>query len=414
MRLLQAAVALVLAPAALAQRPVVDIQVAGNQRLAAAAVIAASGLRVGQTAARAEFDAAARKLFDTGFFAGVSYRFDPTTAGGVGGYAVTLQVSEEPARMPVELDIPGQDAELLWRQLQSSAGFIDRRMPDNDRASAYYKQAIEALLLKSNRPEEIVLKTEADLRTGQMTVICRPSRLPRIAAIRFEGNAAIADGTLQAAMAKVAMGRDYTERDFRRMLELNVRPLYEDLGRLTVAFPRVTMTGAGDAAATVSAAIDEGPVWRLGKVVFTGGDLPLADLHEAARFAYGAPANWSRFMASVRNLEQVLRRDGYIMVSSKPVRSFQDAAQAVDVNVEIAKGRQFLFGELQIEGLDQGTRERLATLWKLPAGAPMNQPYVNEFVRSAMPLLRGRFRTFGSELHVRPGANVVDVTLKFR
>ena len=41
--------------------------------------------------------------------------------------------------------------------------------------------------------------------------------MARIAAIRFEGNAAVADATLQAAMAKVAIGQEYSERDFRRL-----------------------------------------------------------------------------------------------------------------------------------------------------------------------------------------------------
>jgi hypothetical protein len=100
----------------------------------------------------------------------------------------------------------------------------------------YYKRAIEAVLRKSNHAEEIVMKTEADLHTGKMVVVCRPAHLPKVAAIRFEGNAAIADGALQAAMAKVAMDQEYTERDFRRKLEFNLRPLYDELGRLTVAF----------------------------------------------------------------------------------------------------------------------------------------------------------------------------------
>src|ERR1035441_10118681 len=68
MRSLHVAVALMLMPAALAQHPVMEIKVAGNERLAASAVIAASGLRKGQTATRAELDAAAQKLADTGFF----------------------------------------------------------------------------------------------------------------------------------------------------------------------------------------------------------------------------------------------------------------------------------------------------------------------------------------------------------
>src|ERR1022692_4096005 len=125
MRSLHVAVALMLMPAALAQHPVMEIKVAGNERLAAAAVIAASGLRKGQTATRAELDAAAQKLADTGFFTRVSYRYEPT------------------ALAPVELDIPGQDAEHLWQQLKTADGFMDRQMPNNDRASAYYKRAIE-------------------------------------------------------------------------------------------------------------------------------------------------------------------------------------------------------------------------------------------------------------------------------
>src|ERR1039457_6620623 len=105
MRSLHVAIALMLMPAALAQRPVMEIKVAGNERLAAAAGIAASGLRRGQMATRAELDAAAQKLADTGFFTSVSYRYDPKAAGGVTGYALTFQVSEEAARTPVELDI---------------------------------------------------------------------------------------------------------------------------------------------------------------------------------------------------------------------------------------------------------------------------------------------------------------------
>jgi len=414
MRSLHAAVALMLTPLALAQHPVMEIHVAGNVRLTAAAVIAASGLRKGQMATHAELDAAAQKLADTGFFASVSYRYDPKTAGGVTGYALTFQVSEQPALTPVELDIPGLDAERLWQQLKSADGLIDRQMPNNDRASAYYKRAIEAVLRKSNYTEEIVMKAEADLSTGKMTVICRPARLPRIAAMHFEGNAAIADGALQAAMAKVAMGQDYTERDFRRMLELNVRPLYEERGHLTVAFPRVGMARADDAAVTVTAAIDEGPQWRLGKVLLTGEALPLAEMHDAARFAYGAPANWKQFMATVRDMEQVLRRDGYMTLSSKPVRAFHESTQVVDVTVEVKKGPQFLFGELHIEGLDAATQHRLAGLWQLPSGAPMNQPYIDEFVHSALPALRGKFRTCNRELHFHKDANVVDVTLTFR
>jgi outer membrane protein assembly factor BamA len=403
------------APGALAQHPIMEIKVAGNQRLAASAIIAASGLRKGQSATRTDLDAAARKLADTGFFSSVSYRYDPKAAGGVTGYALTLMVSEQTARAPVDLDIPGEDAERLWQQLKSANALIDREMPNNEHATAYYKHAIEALLRTSNHPDEIDIKTEVDIVTGKMSVSCRPAHLPKVAAIRFEGNAAISTATLQAAMAKVAIGRDYTERDLRRKLELNVRPLYEELGRLTVAFPSVNMARAdastGNSVA-VTASIEEGPVWRLGKVVLSGAHLPIADMHDAARFDQGSTANWKQFMASVHKMEQVLRRDGYITASSNPVCAF-DSTQVVDVTIEVRKGPQYLFGDLHIEGLDEPTGQRLAEFWKLPKGAPMDQPYADQFIRSALPILRGKVKTSTSEMHARNDAHVVDVTLKF-
>ncbi len=385
---------------------------AGLKRLPTAAVIAASGLRTGQLATRTQLDAAAQRLADTGFFASVTYEYVPKPVNGASGYALTFHVTEQTTLAQVELDIPGVEAETLWPLLKAANGLIDSQMPDNEHATAYYKRVIEEVLRKTNHPQEVVLKTEADLHSGKMVVICRSANVPRIAAIRFEGNHAVADRALQAAMAKVAVGQDFTERNFRRMLELNVRPLYEELGRLTAAFPRVSFTGSGDV--TVTATIDEGPVWRLGKVAFTGDDLPLADMHEAARFDHGAPANWKQFTATLEKMEKVLRRDGYIRVSSKPVRAFQEAAQIVDVNVEVRKGRQFMFGGLELEGLDEATQQRLMKLWELPAGAPMNQLYIDDYLRAVMPVIRYDYRTVGSDMHIRPETNLVDVTIKFR
>src|SRR5579871_6027459 len=109
-----------LATAAFAQRPAVEIKVAGNARIPAAAVIAVSGLGMGQPISRAPLDAAVQKLFETGFFTSVNYRYDPRTVDGVNGYVVTLQVAEEPARAQIVLDIPGEDPEQLWQQLKAA------------------------------------------------------------------------------------------------------------------------------------------------------------------------------------------------------------------------------------------------------------------------------------------------------
>jgi len=353
-------------------------------------------------------------MFETGFFASVKYRYDPKSSGAVDGYAVTLQITEEPPRTQIVLDIPGQEEEQLWQHLKSSDPFIDRQIPDNERAAAYFRHAVEAALRESNHASELTMKTEANLRTGKTWTICRPAHVPKIVAMQFEGNKAISTGVLEAILARVAEGEEYTEREFRNLLELNLRPRYEELGRLTVAFRRVKMTGAGEGAVAVTTVIEEGPVWRLGKVVLTGDALPVGPMVEAARFREGSPANWKEFLRSIQNMEGVLRRDGYIRVASNPVRSFREAEQVVDVTVEVKKGQQFLFGELHIEGLDPDAEPRVARLWKLPGGDPMNEFYINEFLGNAMPVLKGKAKSVRSDMHPRAGSNVVDVTITFR
>ncbi len=146
----------------------------------------------------------------------------------------------------------------LWNRLTAAAPLIDRQIPNNDRASAYLLWALEGVLRASNYSEEIVVKNEINLGSGRMTLVFRPAILPKVGAIRFEGAAAIADARLQAAMAKVAIGEEFTDRQFRRKLELNLIPLYEELGHLTVAFPRLTAAPAADSTLTVTAAITKG------------------------------------------------------------------------------------------------------------------------------------------------------------
>src|SRR5579863_4603177 len=123
-----------LAPAAVAQRPVVEIEVTGNARYSAGAVIGKSGLRIGQMVTRATLDGAVQKMFETGFFGSVKYRYDPKSTGTLDGYAVSLQITEEPPRTQIVLDIPGQEEQQLWQHLKSSDPFIDRQIPDNERA----------------------------------------------------------------------------------------------------------------------------------------------------------------------------------------------------------------------------------------------------------------------------------------
>jgi outer membrane protein insertion porin family len=404
-------VLMLLARGAVAQTPIASIQVSGNQRLPAAALIAASGLHEGQRVTRKELDAAAQTLLDTGFFSSVNYRYDRKATGA---FAVTLVVIELPATLPVILDIPGQDEQQLWKDLTAANAFVDRRIPDNERATAYYKQVIQTVLAKSSHAPEIVAKAEGDLGSHRVTLTFRPALLPRIANTRFEGNVVVPSTVLESAVAKPALGQEYTERYYRRIVELNLRPIYEERGYLTVSFPRVKASGTDTQIVDVTTQVDEGPLWRLGQVEVVGDGVPAAEMRDAAKLAIGQPANWKEFLAALERMKPVVTRDGYLGVRSEAVRSFHDDSHIVDVTVNVVKGRQILFGELHFSGIGPDAQTHAMAVWKLSAGAPLNDPYVTQYLAELVRYLGTSVK--GVTRNYKPGAaaGTMDIYIAFR
>ena len=398
----------------LAQRPIVSIHVNGNERIPEAAVVAASGLRVGQVVTQPDMDAVAQRLLHTGFFSIASYRCDPVKTASASGFAVVLEVTEEDARTPVLLDIPGQDAERLWSGLMAADPLIGRKMPDNELATTYYQRAIQGFLRRSDPSIEIVARTEGKIGGKGSLAIFRPAQLPKIGAVAFEGNPSVPADVLQDAVKKLVLGEDYTEYNFRRIVELNIRPLYEERARLTVAFPAVRATPMPADAVAVTVTVDEGPAWTLGKVNLTGEGIPAAEMLAAGKFAEGAPANWKEFLMAVERMRPVLTRDGYLRARMTPARSFREGSRIVDVTIDVNKGRQFVFGGLRLSGLDAATEQTVAPMWRLRAGEPMNAGYVDEYLRKIWPYLKGRVKTASQELTNRPDSAVMDVHIAFR
>ena len=84
----------------------------GNKDYTAEQVLAVAGLKVGQMAGRAEFDAARDRLLASGSFENVSYKFAPDEEKK--SYIATFQVVETPTAYPVrmeDLGVPSKDIE---------------------------------------------------------------------------------------------------------------------------------------------------------------------------------------------------------------------------------------------------------------------------------------------------------------
>jgi outer membrane protein assembly factor BamA len=413
--MLSAAVTLVLLSAssvAFAQGRLAEVHVSGTSR-PTAAVLSAAGLKIGQAVAPKDLDSACRSLMDSGFFRAASYKYQSRASATGVSYSLSFDLTDESSLVPVVLDIPNADQEQLWTQFKAADPLLDKQMPDTDGAERYYRHALEQLLAKSGSPQPLIAKREADLTRHQMIVVFRPAKLPKLRQITFEGNHAIDSATLENTIHKVAIGEDYSDREFRLVVESNLTAKYEELGYLQVRFPKITAVPQGPDSIAASVTVEEGRSWKLGDVQLAGDNLPADQMVRAGKFRKGEVANWKEIQISIARSFQVLRADGYLSPHGNPNRIFHDETGMVDLRVDVQRGARFYFGTLEIQGLNAKEIETAQDMWELRPGAPLDGPYLDDYVGKVFSLAHSSKRNVNREMNVRQPGNLVDVVLKF-
>lgn len=347
------------------------------------------------------------------FFPRRGYKYQSRASSAGLSYSIEFDLTDESTLVPVVLDIPNADQEQLWTQFKSADPLLDRQMPDTDGAERYYRHALEQLRSKSGNPQPLIAKREADLNKHAMVVVFRPTKLPTLRQITFEGNHAIESASLERTIHGVAIGQDYSDREFRLVVEANLTPKYEELGYLQVRFPKIIATSQGPDSIAASVTVQEGHSWKLGEIELQGDNLPVNQTLRAGKFRKGDVANWKEIQKSFANMYEVLRADGYLSPRGNPNRIFHDDAGVVDLRVEVQKGVRFYFGTLEIQGLSSKETGTAQEMWELRPGAALDGPYLDDYVHKVFSLSHGAKTTVNREMNVRQPGNVVDVVLKF-
>lgn len=394
--------ALLLFQASASSWPVASLKVQGLSRFAEKDVAAASGLKVNAPAGVADLDEACKRLTKTGLFQSCKYR---SSAASQGAIDVELTVGEMAAAQRVRFTIPGVDEKQLWAWLQKNEPLVQDHVPANDDALEFYTAAVRRFLKAEGRHADVVSAVESDLRAREQTFIFRPKNLPPIVDVAFSGESAIPEQQLRNALLPVAKGTGFTEFDVRRLVDSNVRPLFENEGRLRVEFPSVRTDKVSDGV-RVTVAVNQGPVFKL-RTVKVAGELKAEGL-----FPIGEIANWSKVEAGAEQLKQGLRNQGYLNASYSIARELNDDTTA-DATLTFKRGPLFTFGKLLLEGLDGVVEQRVRSRWKLREGEPMNDGYVSEFLKSVKDDLPKRITGLSVDLAVRPQSTVADVRIKF-
>ena len=389
------------------------LSVSGNQNYSAEQILTVAGLRVGQTAAKPEFEAARERLIATGVFATAAYRYAPSKDGK--GYDATFEVSEIPQLYPLRFeDLPATDAELrAWLKQKDPlfAAKVPATQPELDR----YAKWIAEFLEKKDYHETIVGRVISESPAG-LTILFRPAKArAAVARVIFTNTGAVPAGTLQTAMYGVAVGLPYTEPQYRLLLDTTIRPLYEARGMIRVSFPKIETEPAKDVdGIVVTTQVDQGPVFKLGRVSFHGAPNSSRQLEQLASLKKDETVNFDEVKAAQQKIEQNLRRGGFLRVQSIVKRDVHDSDHTADVAFEITPGPQFLQGKLEIVGLDLVSEPVIRKMWGLQTGKPFNIEYPDHFLeRIKSDGLFDNLKTTRSETKVNAEDRTVDVTLYF-
>ena len=397
-------------PAAAQKWPIASLTVEGLKNYSQEQVLEVAGLKIGQLASAADFEAARDRLLASGVFETAGYKFAP--AAGSSGYAASFQVVEVAPVYAVRfegLSIPQSDIEALLRKKDP---FFGPRIPATTAILKRHAAAIEERL-----HEKIEGKVVAD-SPDQFAIVFRPATgAPKVAEVRFRGNTVVPSSVLLNTFAGVAYGTIYSEMAFRQMLDAAIRPIYDARGRVRVAFPKIETDKAKDVEGlVVTVTVDEGETYDLGEVRLEGEwPVPAKQLLKAGGFKTGDLANFEDVNAGVERMKKRLRREGYMRASLQVGRHIDDKKKTIDLSIRPETGPQFLFGTLTIEGLDINAEAAVKKLWGIKEAKPFDSDYPDYFLQQVRE--QGLFDDLGptrSTTKVNEQSHVVDVSLIFQ
>lgn len=390
--------------------PLKSIQVRGNHFYTKDQVAAATGLKIGEPAGKADFDAARDRLLATGAFETIAFQFGPAPGGT--DYAATFDVVEVHTVYPVSIENLTVPSNEISAFLKSKEPLFAEKLPGTKQVLDRYSREIENFLASRNHPQRVLGEVIA-VGPDQFKIVFRADEpLPAVSQVTFTGNKAISGPALQKAINDVAFGAPFTDDHFRALLDNQIRPLYDARGMIRVKFPSFTTEPDPKVKGIiVHVTVDEGPTYTLRNVALTGCD---PGLLKGAKIKTGDTVNFDLINQGLEKIRGELKRDGYVQAQGSIDRRVDDKAKTVDVTLKMERGPQYTMGKLTINGLDLNSEPVVRKMWSIAEGKPLNPAYPDYFLKQIRD--GGFFDGLGTTkatTDIDEKTHVVDVTLTF-
>jgi outer membrane protein insertion porin family len=391
-----------------AKYPLEKLQIQGNKQISTERIVAASGLKLGASVQKSDFDAARDRLLETGAFESVGYSYKPS----LNGFDTTFEVVEVGTLYPYRFEsLPASD-DALRAAFHKQEPLLGDRIPATPQVLNRYTATIRQFF-----DGKMEAKGELSADSGTMEIVFRPpGERARIAELTITGNKVMLTAPLNQKLSTAAIGIPYSEPLLRRVLDSAIRPMYEERGLIRVAFVDISAKKAEtNDGVVVNITVNEGPEYKLGTVALAGLPAPeVAELSKADDWHKGETVNFSNIEASLEKIRKRERAQGFLRADTRVVRDIHDEDHTVNLTVNVERGPQFTLGKLSIQGLDLIGEPAVRKMWKIEPGQPYQDGYPEAFLNRVRE--EGIFDNLGktrAETNIDENTHTVDVTLFF-
>jgi len=405
------------AKAALGSGKLAAIHVGGTRRYTPEEVIAASGLEIGATVTDTDFRKAGERLGQCGFFTDVSYSYSSLAAG----IKLDIELADSDKLVPVHFEnfVWFPDQELLAR-IHERLPLFKGQVPIGGTLSDQISDILQNLLVPLSLSGRVEYVRETNDPGGRVDGInFRVTGLNlTVQDVHFAGAGPDELPALNAAAQKL-IGKDYSRSAVQAFATANLLPVYLERGFLKASMtdlqPKVVGDTADETQLEVQFVVTPGFSYKISEIKWGGNKTFSADKLQALVHAKsGDLANPSLLKSGLEAVQKLYGTRGYMRASIKPDAQLDEASKTVAYKIEVSEGEVFHLGDLDIQGLDPKTVDRLQEAWTLQEADPYDSSYPQRFFEQTVKLL-SRDVTWTISIHegINEEEKTVDVSLRY-
>ena len=400
-----------------AVQKLISVRVTGTNRFAQNEVIDAAGLEIGSSVTQDDFEKAGKRLGESGFFSNVAYSFANTPTGT----KFELQLADADKLVPARFEnfVWFSDDELRAK-IHEHLPLFKGEVPVGGTFCDQVSDVLQALLVQRNLAARADYTRDSKDNAGPVDAVnFRATGVNlTIGEVQFSGAGPEELPALKAA-AQNLVGKDYVRTEVQSYATKNLLPVYLERGFLKVAIgdpqAKVLKDTEEESLVQVQLPVTPGHPYKVSNFKWEGNRaFPAQKLQGMIHAQAGQTINAEQLRTDLQVIHKFYGTRGYMLATVKPVAEFDDAANTVSYKLEVNEGDVFHLGDLDIEGLDSKTVDRLREAWTLREADPYDTTYPMRFFEQTVKLL-SRDVTWTVSVHegVNEKEKTVDVTLRY-